>query len=157
MNWSVIRERAGVPEKANQKAEAAYEEAKRELGPQIEREVGLRQNLEPIRFQPVRSPGIYEAEFGQKGDDVIFHFWPYGYHAADSAGRALPRFPKIFESVLERAMVSSYGEGRFEIINDKDMGAWFARAKGWGTSMFARETAVKVCEAVHKGLGGQPG
>ncbi len=155
MNWSVMRERAGAVEAASQKAADDYDGLKKELAPVMEKEAVIRQDLEPIHFQPVRSPGIYEAEFGQKREDILFHFWPYGYHAADNDKKVLPRFPNGFPSVLLRVMTEIFKEGRVEMSYDADMGSWFVKAKGWGSSMFARELSIKACEGVHKGMGGQ--
>ena len=107
-----------------------------------------------IKFQPVRSPGIYEAEFGVRGEDLIFHFWPYGYRLAESSGKAVPHFKKPFTTVLDVEMKKSFGTNRVELVEDKDMGSWFVKAKGWGVNQFYRELAIKVCENIHKNMGG---
>jgi hypothetical protein len=113
--------------------------------------------FEPIRLQPVRSPGLYEAEFGVKGDDIIFHFWPYGYRAAERSGALPPKFKRNFAQVLKDSMDKSFGSNRVALSEDTDVGAWFVLAKGWGINQFNRDLAIKACEAVHKGLGGTEG
>lgn len=107
-----------------------------------------------LELQPVKSPGIYEAEFGVKDANVIFHFWPWGYHAADVAGRATPKFSKDFLPKLTRIMGETFDPKRVEIKEDPDVGAIFVKALSWGESQFHRELSVKACEALHKALGG---
>lgn len=113
--------------------------------------------FDPINLQPVISPGIYEAEFGVKGKDVLFHFWPYGYHTAERRSTASPRFEKNFRSKLKEAMDHSFEAHRVEIIDDADVGALCVIAKNWGDSLFARELCVKACEKLHQLMGGTEG
>src|SRR5687767_9711082 len=108
--------------------------------------------IEPVNFQPVRSPGNYEAEFAAKGDDIIFHFWPDGYHDAQNKGKHPPRFKKDFGHHLFVAMSATFGPRRLEIENDDDMGAIFVKATGYGTNQFFRTMAISVCEDLHKKL-----
>lgn len=110
-----------------------------------------------IKFQPVKSPGIYEAEFGVKGDDLIFHFWPFGYHIADAQNKATPRFAPGFLDKLTKVMHLTFNAKQVEIQDDKDMGALFVCAHSWGANQFHRELAVKACELLHVSMGGEKG
>lgn len=110
-----------------------------------------------VEFQPVKSPGIYEAEFGVKGGDVIFHFWPSGYHVAERRGVAGPRFKPNFEAELKKVMGSVFDSNRVLIDHDPDVGAIFVRAKGWGEAQFHRDLCIKACEQLHAAMGGEPG
>jgi hypothetical protein len=113
--------------------------------------------FDPIQFQPVKSPGIYDAEFGVKGADVIFHFWPSGYHVAQRRGVVTPRFKQGFELALRRTMGDVFDTNRVFIDEDKDMGALFVKASGWGEAQFHRDLCIKACEKLHAAMGGEPG
>jgi hypothetical protein len=113
--------------------------------------------LQPVDFQPVRSPGIYEAEFGVKYDDLIFHFWPWHYHQETNAGRTAPRFKKGFEEAVAAVMSKEFGANRFEIKLDEDVGAIFVKCFGFGVTQFHREMAIKACENIHLAMGGVQG
>lgn len=106
--------------------------------------------IQPIDFQPVKSPGNYEAEFAVKGDDVIFHFWPWGYHDAERRGTALPRFQKDFIDKLNMSMAKTFGSHRLQISEDQDMGAFFVKAVGFGTNQFHRKLCIEACENLHQ-------
>ena len=110
-----------------------------------------------VQLQPVKSPGIYEAEFGVKDSDVIFHFWPSGYHVAERRGVAGPKFKPGFENALKKVMGEVFDAKRVTIDNDIDMGALFVRAKGWGEAQFHRDLCIKACEQLHAAMGGEPG
>lgn len=123
--------------------------------------------LDPVRLQPVKSPGIYEGEFGQKDfleelgggktqlrKDIVFHFWPYGYGEALRANLAKPKLVDDFPHKLRAIMGREFGEARVEVSYDKDMGSWFVRAIGWGSNQFWFDNSVKACETLHKALGG---
>lgn len=111
--------------------------------------------FEPVTPQPVISPGIYEGEFIVHGPNVIFHFWPYGYHEADDLDRVPPRFPKNIKDVLTKAMKESLSPTELDINEDKDMGAWFVRARGLSERPFFKDLAIKACETLHKAMGGK--
>lgn len=129
------------------------DKVKKELAPIAEKEVNSGDKLlKPIDFQPVISPGHYEGEFAKKDADIIFHFWPHGYHEAENAGRYPPRFEKNFEAVLKASMEKTFGPGRFEMHNDSDMGAIFVKVFSFGLSEFYRELCIEVCELIHNGL-----
>lgn len=113
--------------------------------------------FEQVQLQPVKSPGIYEAEFGVRKGDVIFHFWPSGYHVAERRGVAAPKFKPMFEAVLTKVMGEVFDSNRVTVENDIDMGALFVRAKGWGEAQFHRDLCIKACEQLHAAMGGEPG
>lgn len=106
--------------------------------------------IAPVEFQPVKSPGTYEAEFAVKGDDVIFHFWPWGYHDAERRGETLPRFKRGFQNFLITAMSEAFDPKRLVVEDDKDMGAIFVKATGFGSNQFYRKLCIEACEKLHK-------
>lgn len=106
--------------------------------------------IDQVDFQPVKSPGTYEAEFAVKGDDVIFHFWPWGYHDAERRGETTPRFKRGFQDSLMKAMSQAFDPKRVEISEDKDMGAIFVKASGFGSNQFFRKLSIEACELLHK-------
>ena len=112
--------------------------------------------FEQVNPQPVISPGIYEAEFFTKGKDVLFHFWPHGYHAAEEQDKIPPRFPRMFASVLKDTITTSLYPSHVEIHEDRDMGAWFVKAKDMAERPFAKDLAIKAMEEIHRGMGGEP-
>jgi hypothetical protein len=135
-----------------------YDQAKAEGLPVVTKEAeGGIKPLDPVKFQPVRSPGIFEAEFGVKGKDLIFHFWPDGYHKADRNSLAPPAFKKDFLQRLTKTMVDTFTKERVLIEEDRDMGAFFVKAHGWGENDSYREISIKVCEIFHKAMGGTEG
>lgn len=119
----------------------------------LEKEVKTRAPIfEPLNFQPVISPDIYEAEFAVKNEDIIFHFWPFGYKLAEESKHRLPKFSKIFLKNIETIMIAAFGPHRLEMA--EELGGVFVRAIGWGSNQFARDIAIKTCESLHKINGG---
>lgn len=104
--------------------------------------------FEPIDFQPVKSPGHFEAEFALKGNDVIFHFWPWGFHEAQERGAIPPRFLSLLPEYLAESLSKEYGS-KAQLSADEDMGALFVRVPEAGINQFWREIAIKVCEHLH--------
>lgn len=134
------------------------DETREENLPIIKKETDSGQKpFTPVQLQPVKSPGIYEGEFGVKGDDVIFHFWPSGYHAAERRGAAAPKFVAGFEVMLKKVMGDVFDAKRIKVEHDVDVGAWFVRAIGWADAQFHRDLCIKACEQLHAALGGEPG
>lgn len=131
-------------------------EVKKESLPVVQREVQSGERpFETINFQPVTGVGTFEAEFGVKGDDVIYHIWPYHYHASDrTEGRRLPMFKKDFEQVLSKVMADIFGQGRCELSYDEDIGAWFVKANGFASNQFHRDLCLNAARKLHKVLGG---
>jgi hypothetical protein len=109
----------------------------------------------PIVFQPVQSPGNFEAEFGVKDGDLIFHFWPWHYHLDEKAGRMKRAFKKGFREALGTSMHASFEAPTITIAEDRDMGAWFVMVKGGGRHQFHRQRAITAVTALHKALGGE--
>lgn len=157
MSW-VAQDSSRMPVAVDAQKKNEYDKAKAESLPAITKEAegGVRP-VEPVKFQPVRSPGIYEAEFGVKEKDIIFHFWPDGYHNADRDGRAIPAFKKDFLKNLTLSMHEIFHPNRITIEEDKDMGAFFVKAHGWGENDNYREISIKACEAFHHRMGGESG
>lgn len=133
-----------------QKASKEYDTLKDSLAPVAAREGQQDKAIIPIDFQPVKSPNNYEAEFAKKDSDVIFHFWPWGFHDAQDKNMTPPRFKNGFETFLVQSMVEVFGAKRVELHKDDDMGAFFVRAQGAGDNQFFRELAIQACEGLHK-------
>lgn len=158
MGWLEKNTETNQVSEADASRSKLLSEVKKGSLPTIRKEAGEGYKpFEQVAFQPVKSPGIYEAEFGVKGPDLLFHFWPYGYHLADAQGKAVPRFPKDFLPKLKKVMGETFETSRVEISEDQDVGAIFVKAKGWGEKQFHRELSVRVCEAIHKAMGGVEG
>lgn len=139
-----------------QSAKPEYDAARKELVPVIQKEEqGGAKPIDLIEFQPVRSKGIFESEFASKGEDLIFHFWPWGYHEADRSNRPTPTFHKYFETSLKTEFCKVFGDHRVVMSLDSDVGAWFVKAIGWGQHEFARKNAIEACTNLHRSLGGE--
>lgn len=140
----------GVHSPDNERAQL-LSKTKEEFLPIAEKEASAGdKGVAPISFQPVKSPGTYEAEFAVKGEDVIFHFWPWGYHEAERRGETLPRFKRGFQNFLIKAMSEAFDPKRLVVEDDKDMGAIFVKATGFGTNQFYRNLCIDACERLHK-------
>lgn len=112
--------------------------------------------FEPMALQPVKGVLTFEGEFGVKGNDVIFHFWPWGYHDADrQEGTVIPKFRKDIKQVLKASFKTVYEPSRCEFSYDGDLGSWFVLAKGYGQAQFFREVCIEAVTALHKNLGGK--
>jgi len=109
--------------------------------------------IKPVHFQEVRSPGIFEGEFGVKDGDLIFHFWPWGLHQADRDGKPRPPFPTGFGPVLRAVLTHHFG--LTEISEQRDLGSWYAKAAGVGRKQFWFDLAVKAVTDLHHQLGGK--
>jgi hypothetical protein len=110
--------------------------------------------VEAIRFQPVKSVGRFEAEFAKRGGDIIFHFWPWGLHAADREGTPRPPFTAAFRVALPAAFLDEFDKKLVSIEEDRDMGAFFVKAEGYGKKQFWFDLATKVVTNLHRRLGG---
>ncbi len=112
--------------------------------------------FQSVAFQPIQGVNTFEAEFTAKGDDLIFHFWPWGYHGADRAGSPrLPTFPKTFESVLKDVFAKTFPHSpTIEREYDADVGAWFVRVVNGATNHFHFQLCVKAASDLHVALGG---
>lgn len=152
--WVERNNETQVTAKVTEDRERDLNKARDESIPMVTRDQS-RKDLTPLEFQPVKSPGIYEGEFAVKDEDLIFHFWPYGYHKAERDGHARPRFRPGFDKWLADVMGSVFSPNRIEIKHDEDVGAWFVRASGYGTNQFHRKLCIKACELLHTALGGK--
>ena len=133
------------------------DKVKKEVLPPIAREAEQGdKRVEPLHFQPVKSPGLFEAEFGKVGTDIVFHFWPWGLHEADREGRPRPPFEKRFREELRAALLDTF-EAKFVTIGeDRDMGAIFVKARTYGSKQFWFDLGRKAVTLLHGRLGGEP-
>jgi hypothetical protein len=158
MDWLEKDQETNRISKADAERSQLLNEVKKGSLPTIQKEADNgAPPFKEMKFQPVKSPGIYEAEFGVKGKDLLFHFWPWGYHAADANGQATPKFSADFLPKLKKIMGETFDAKRIEVKDDADVGALFVKASSWADNEFHRELAVKACEALHKAMGGKPG
>lgn len=141
---------------ADTERSALLDKVKKESLPTVKKEAenGAPQ-FQPLELQHLRSPGIYEGEFGPKNEDLIFHFFPHGYTQAAHEGKRPPNFKPGFKEKLQVVMGETFGHQRVEIKEDKDVCAFFVKAKNWGQHQFMKELAIKACEALHKAMGGE--
>jgi hypothetical protein len=132
------------------------DDTKRESHPIIVQEAARGDKpFDPIRFQPVKSPGLFEAEFAKRGNDLIFHFWPHGLHEADRLGQPRPPFLTTFRHELQVAFGANFFAKNVEISDDRDMGAIFVKVSTFGAKQFWHQLSVKVVTDLHKQLGGE--
>lgn len=156
MSWLEQENETRKQHEVSKDRAVVLDQARDETLPVIQKEAAQGEvPFDPLKFQPVRSPGNYEAEFAKRGEDVIFHFWPYGYHEADRRGIATPKFKPEFLLNLRVVMISAYGAQRVEVSEDRDMGAWFVKAHGWGAQQFWFDLACEACRKLHHSLGGE--
>lgn len=127
-------------------------EVKKDL-PVVQKEAdgGVRP-FEALKLQPILGSNTFEAEFGVKGDDVIFHFWPWGYHDAERKNERPPHFLPDFEKKLMAAMTEIFK--RAEVSKDEDVGAFFVRIPSGAEYQFHRDMSIKAVSAFHVSLGG---
>lgn len=139
-------------------------EEKRVSLPVFQKESDGAKPFEKVDFQPIKGVGTFEAEFGVKGEDVLYHFWPWGHHEVERKNgvnedgpfaQRLPRFPSDFEKTLSHAMAAAFGQGRCDVKWDPDMNAWFVRANGYGTNQFHRDLCIQAAQILHKAMGGK--
>lgn len=146
------RKRLAVsPERA-----ALLNETKKEVHPIIVQEAARGDKpFEPLKFQPVKSPGLFEAEFAKKESDLIFHFWPWGLHDADRNGTPRPPFSVQFRNYMPLALYEIFDKKFVEIIEDRDMGSFYVKVKGFGGKQFWFDLCVKAVTGLHHRLGGE--
>lgn len=156
MNWVEQDQETGNRHTAPASRAAVLEETKKDTLPVVQKEAEKgKLPFEPVHLTPVRSPGIYEGEFGSKDGDLFFHFWPYGYRQAEREGKARPRFRADIEQILDKTMAEVFGAPRVQYSDYRERnGSFYVKATGWAQNQFAREIAVKACEKLHKALGG---
>jgi hypothetical protein len=158
MNWIEQESRSNTLSVADQERARLLDMVKKETLPTIKREEEEgAPEFQPLDFTHIKSPGIFEGEFGAKNKDLLFHFWPYGHSQAHREGKRPPNFKPAFKPALKAAMCEVFEANRIEIEEDKDVGAIFVKAKGWGDHQYVRELSIKACEALHKAMGGTDG
>lgn len=156
MHWKELdtKSRTNIP--VDEAKARILDEAKKEL-PVVQREAdgGVRP-FETVQYQPIQGVGIFEAEFGVKKEDVIFHFWPWGYHASERAGESRrPTFRKGFDQELKKAVEGEFRNHRAEVFEDPDVGAWFVRVIGGANFQFHRQMCINAVTSLYKALGGE--
>ena len=156
MNWVEQELKNRKPIDVSRERERVLDATKREVHPIIVQEASQGDKpFEPIKFQPVKSPGLFEAEFAKRDADIIFHFWPWGLHEADRTGSPRPPFTAPFRSELKAAMEKVFDKRFVTIDEDRDMGAIFVKVSGVGAKQFWHDLGVKVVTALHHALGGE--
>lgn len=157
MNWTEQQMKTGEVSSVDDDKARLLNEVKNASLPVVQKEAsgGVRPFKE-VEFQPIKGVKTFEAEFGTKGDDVIYHVWPWGYHDADRReGQRLPEFRKDFEKLLSKSMAKVFGEGRCDISYDADIGAWFVKARGFASNQFFRNICIEAAQTLHKDMGGK--
>jgi hypothetical protein len=155
MSWKEQELASRKPLNVDAAREKLLNDVKKEAHPIIIKESDAGgKTVVPVKFQPVQSPGIFEAEFGVKDGDLIYHFWPWGLHVADKSGRGRPAFKVGFGKALAEVMKDSY-KNKAVIEEDRDMGAWFVKVVDGGKNQFHRKLAINTVTALHKKLGGK--
>ena len=152
--WKEVETRSGKPVHVSIERSASLTEAKKVSAPVLEKEASEAKTFASIKFQEVRGVDKFEGEFGVKAGDLIFHFWPDRYHEMERLSTSV-HLPKTFLPVLTKSLTSEFGDGRFEVSEDKDVGAVFVKVYGLGNDLFWRTRAVNLCTELYKGLGGQ--
>lgn len=156
MHWTEQETKSRQEIPVTSEKAASFDQTKAEALPTLEKQADRGQMpVEPVKRQPVRSPGIYEGEFMVKDGDIIFHFWPYGFHEAQEKKLAAPRFRPGFAAAFKNVLTDAFGANRIETSFDQDMGAFFGKAMGWGKSQFHFDLSVAACQKLHKQLGGE--
>lgn len=142
----------------SQSAAAEFDKAKSDVHHLIAKEADLGvKHFKQLKFQPVIGNGVFEAEFAEKDDDIIFHFWPYNYRLKQKEGKPqLPKFPANAETLLKRALTTSFAENRIELTFDTDMGSYFVKALGYAKSLNPRHLAIEACKKFYQLSGGTP-
>jgi len=162
MAWAELdlQTRQDLPMSAER--EALLNEVRNSVRPVITREVDRGdKGIEPVQFKEVRSPGLFEAQFARKQNDVVFHFWPWGFALAEKRGEPRPAFQPGMRVQIREAFVDIYGDSEFLSVTeddwDREMGSITAIVRGQGAKQFWYDLAVKVVTQLHKSLGGKNG
>jgi hypothetical protein len=156
MSWleQELKDRKQLP--VSQERAKTLDTTKMEVHPIIVKEAAQGdKGFDAIRFQPVKSPGIFEAEFAKKDSDLIFHFWPWGLHEADRTGSPRPPFSPRFRYELQSIMESVFDKRFVKIDEDRDMGSMFVKVTAAGAKQFWHDLGVKAVTKLHHALGGE--
>lgn len=156
MSWVEQELKNRKPIDVSRERERVLDATKREVHPIIIQEASQGDRpFEPIKFQPVKSPGLFEAEFAKKEADLIFHFWPWGLHEADRNGTPRPPFTAKFRYELQSVMDQTFDKRFVKIDEDRDMGSMFVKIAGAGAKQFWHDLGVKAVTLLHQRLGGE--
>lgn len=111
--------------------------------------------IDPIHFQEVLGPKIFEGEYGVRGEDIIFHLWPYGYHQAMDDNKFPPKFHKNFKGQLVVSVAKVFPTNKVELENHiQRMGSLYVCIYGGASGMFHDQKCIEFCEDLYKELGG---
>lgn len=108
-----------------------------------------------IQLQPIKGVKTFEAEFGVKDEDLIFHVWPWGYHEAERNGTEPPKFRKDIKQLLTDSLGEVFGTNRISVSYDDDVGSWFIIAKGFSSNQFHRDLCIEAARSLHVAMGGE--
>lgn len=152
--WSQVTKDSNKITPADSKLAKEWEIEKQISSGEIQKESENSKGFKPIRFQDFRAIGLFEGEFGEKGRDVIFHFWPDKFHENSRTNKSSTPLSKTFLTALDKATTEAIGKGRFEVVEDKDMGAVFMKIHGLKDDIFWKERCVELCKSLYLLLGG---
>jgi hypothetical protein len=160
MSWAELDHKTRDSLPMTGEREALLNEVRKEVRPLIVHEVDQGdKGIEPVEFKEVKSPGLFEAQFGKKYNDVVMHFWPWGFHLAEKRGEPRPAFRAGMRAALELAIFDVYGRSDFVKLSedewDREMGAITVLLLGQGAKQFWYELAVKAMKTLHRALGGK--
>lgn len=139
----------------DEKRAAVLDATKAETLPGLAPEIGHNKGIVPLKFQPVLSPQLFEAEFAVRDSDLVFHLWPWGYRSARRAGEPLPAFVRGFKSELAAAMIDVFGGAAVTVEEVREEGSFFVLVRGAGKNQFFNELAIRALTTLHKDLGGK--
>ena len=156
MSWVEQELKNRKPLDVSPKRAETLNEVKKQVHPIIVKEAAQGDKpFEALKFQPVKSPGLFEAEFAKKDSNLIFHFWPWGLHEADRTGQPRPPFSSNFRNELKKTMDETFNARFVHIAEDRDMGAIFVQITGGGAKQFWHDLGVKAVTSLHHKLGGE--
>lgn len=154
MSWVEQEPKNRVKIAVTSERTALLDKVKAEALPKVQHEASTGDKfVKPVQFQPVHSPGIFEAEFALRDGDVIFHFWPWGLHEAERNGQPRPAFKDGFSAALRNVLATHFP--LFELTEDRDMGAWFVKIPALGKKQFWHKLSVSMVTDLHFQLGGE--
>jgi hypothetical protein len=112
--------------------------------------------IDPIHFQEVIGPKIFEGEYGVKGEDIIFHLWPYGYQQSMDDNKFPPKFHKNFKDQLGKSLTKVFTTNTVDQENHQStMGSIYVCIRGGASGMFYKQKCIDFCEDLFLNLGGK--
>lgn len=158
MSWTELNQATREQLPMTREREVLLNEVKHASRPALVKEVDQgKKEFEPIRFFEVRSP-YFEAEFGQRYNDIVFHFWPHGFKKAEEAGAPRPAFLKGMQNAIRTSLIDTFGDSSLVKVSqdqgDRELGAIYAKVERYGARQFWFELSKKAVTNLHKSLGG---